>query len=171
MKLKIQLVHSNVLSSIDYCNSVYGALSEANLQKLQKIQNNAVRFIFGIYGKAKRQPITPYLKEIHFLPVRYRICYKIALLVFKCLNNIAPKYLADLLALRDTKRHSLRMDNDFYILKVPPPPQFSKTEGAFSHSGPKIWNDLPFAIRCISEIHVFKKRLKTHYFEIAYDVK
>ena len=37
-ELKIQLVHSNVLSFIDYCNAVYGALSESNLQKLQKIE-------------------------------------------------------------------------------------------------------------------------------------
>ena len=168
-ELKIQLVHSNVLSSIDYCNSVYGALSEANLHKLQKIQNNAVRFIFGINGKDKRNSITPYLKELHFLPVRYRIKYKIALLVFKCMNNSAPSYLSDLVHLRDTKRHSLRLDNDFYILKVPPSPQFTRTEGAFSHCAPKIWNELPFSIRCISEMDTFKKVLKTHYYELAFN--
>ena len=168
-KLKIQLVHSNVLSTIDYCNSAYGALSEANLQKLQKIQNNAVRFIFGIYGKDKWNPISPYLKELHFLPVRYRIKYKIVLLVFKCINNSAPSYLSDLVHLRDTKRHSLRLDNDFYRLKVPPSPQFARTEGAFSHCAPKLWNELPYSIRCISEIDCFKKVLKTHYFDLAFN--
>jgi exonuclease III len=167
--LKIQLVHSNVLSVIDYCNAVYGALSEANLQKLQKIQNNAVRFIFGIYGKDKWQSITPYLKELHFLPVRFRIKYKIVLLVFKCINNLAPSYLSELVNLRDTKRHSLRKDNDFYWLKVPSAPQFSRTEGAFSHCAPKLWNELPYEIRCLTEIDSFKKELKTHYFNIAFN--
>ena len=32
-------------------------------------------------------------KELHFLPVFYRICYKIALLTFKCLYDKAPLYI------------------------------------------------------------------------------
>ena len=167
--LKVQLVHSNILSHIDYCNAVYGRLTESSLQKLQKIQNTAVRFIFGLYGKAKRQHISPYLKRLHFLPVRYRIKYKIALLVFKCLNNIAPKYLSSLIRLRESKRQSVRLDNDFYLLKVPPCPHFAKTEAAFSYSGPDIWNQLPYDLRCMNDIRTFKKQLKTHYFEYAFN--
>ena len=169
--LKVQLVHSNVLSFIDYCNAVYGGLTEANLQKLQKIQNAAVRFIFGLYGKENRQHITPYLKKLHFLPVRFRIKYKIALLVFKCLNNIAPSYLVSLLKLRDTKRLSVRLDDDSYLLKIPSPPQLCRTEGAFSYSGPKIWNALPYSLRGTNEIETFKKKLKTYLFGLAYNVE
>ncbi|KAL5260602.1 hypothetical protein ACHWQZ_G010676 [Mnemiopsis leidyi] len=68
--LKVQMVHSNILCFIDYCNSVYGKLSEKNIQKLQKIQNSAVRFIFGLYGKKKNEAVLPYLKKLHFLPIR-----------------------------------------------------------------------------------------------------
>ena len=47
--LKVQLVHANILSMIDYCNSVYYiGITMKNIQKLQKIQNNAVRFIFQL---------------------------------------------------------------------------------------------------------------------------
>ena len=168
-ELKVQLVNSCVLSFIDYCNAAYGSLTEVNLHKLQKIQNSAARFVFGIYGKAKQQSMTPFLKKLHFLPVRYRIKYKVALLVFKCLNNMAPKYLAALLTLRDPNEHSLRLDSDFYMLKIPPSPQFKRTEGAFYHYGPKTWNELPYSLRCFSEIDLFKRHLKTHYFNIAYD--
>ena len=167
--LKVQLVHSNVLSFIDYCNSVYGALTEKNLQRLQKIQNSAVRFIYRLHGKKRHNSIMPYLKQLHFLPVKFRILYKIALLVYKCINNVAPDYLSKLLALRDIKRKSLRLDNDFYILKNPAPPRFSKAEAAFSYCGPKVWNELPFSIRCICDVEVFKKTLKTHYFNIAFN--
>ena len=69
-ELKIQLVHAGVLSIIDYCDAVYGGLSESDLQKLQKLQNSAVRFVFGLKGKACQQHISPYLKKLHFLPVR-----------------------------------------------------------------------------------------------------
>ena len=49
-ELKIQLVNSNILSFLDYCNAVYGGISDRNLAKLQKIQNNAVRFIYRLVG-------------------------------------------------------------------------------------------------------------------------
>ena len=166
--LKIQLVHSLIFSHLDYCNSVFGGLSEANLNKLQKVQYNAVRFIYGLKGKDRRQSLSPYLKKLHFLPIRYRIKYKIALLVFKCLNNIAPRYLSDLITLRDPNNHSLRLDNDFYVLKSPPHPNLKRNAGAFNIIAPHIWNNLPYQIRCFSDFNGFKKMLKTHFFNIAF---
>ena len=64
--------------------------------------------------------------------------------------------------------HHLRIDNDFFLLQSPPPPQFKRTEGAFCHFGPKVWNDLPYSLRCLSEVIAFKRKLKTHYFNIAF---
>ena len=167
-ELKIQLVQSNIISHIDYCNVVYGRLSEKNLKRLQKIQNNGVRFIHGLYGNKRRDSITPYLKQLHFLPVKFRIKFKIAYMVFKCLNNFAPEYLKELISLRNIKQRSSRLDDDFYILNTPPKPQFSKTEGAFTFIAPEIWNDLPYSIRCLTNRDLFKKKLKTHYFEAAF---
>ena len=167
-ELKIQLVHSCVLSHLDYCNAVYGSLSEANISKLQKIQNSAVRFIFNLYGKKSWESITPYAKKLHFLPVRYRIMYKAALFVFKCLNNLAPKYLSDLINIRNVNNDKLRKDNEFFILSQPSPPNFSKTQGAFSYYGPSIWNSLPYSVRCQFNINVFKSQLETHFFKLAY---
>ena len=166
--LKVQMVHSNILCFIDYCNSVYCGLTEKNLHKLQKIQNNAVRFIFGLYGKKLKEPISPYLKKLHFLPVKFRIKFKVALLVFKCINNLGPEYLKNLIQLRDIKRRSSRLDDDFYILKMPPRCNFSRSEAAFSHQGPLIWNELPFSIRSLTSLPDFKSQLKTHYFNMAF---
>ena len=84
-------------------------LNVKNLYKIQRIQNNAVRFIYNLNGKRKRESITPYLKKLHFLPVKFRISYKKALLVFKCLNNIAPKYLNDLLTVRAKNEKALEL--------------------------------------------------------------
>ena len=78
----------------------------------------------------------PLLKKLHFLPIRQRISFKICLLVSKCINNIAPNYLKDMLKLREQKRRSSRLDDDYFRLKVPPRPNFSRSEGAFSYIGP-----------------------------------
>ena len=166
--LKVQLSHSCILSHLDYCNAVYGALTESNLQKLQKIQNSAVRFIFNLYGKKRFEHITPYLKKLHFLPVRFRIMYKVALLVYKCLNNLAPTYLIELLRLRSINSYNLRVDNDFFLLELPLPANLRNTSAAFSYNGPRVWNCLPYSLRCLNDISVFKSRLKTHYFGLAF---
>ena len=139
------------------------------MQKLQKIQNNAVRFIYGLYGKKGKVSITPYMKKLHFLPVRFRIKFKLCLLVFKCINDLAPSYLKDLIILREVKRRSSRLDNDFFLLKVPPCPNFSKSQGAFSYVAPKMWNEIPYNIRAMSDINQFKVALKTYFFNIAFE--
>ena len=167
--LRVQLVQSNILSMIDYCNSVYGGLTEKNLFKLQKIQNNAVRFIYGLYGSKRRTSITPLLKKLHFLPVKYRTQFKVSMLVFKCVNNLAPEYLTALISLREVNRRSSRLDDDYYRLKIPTPPRFTRTQAAFSYYSPSIWNGLPFELRCLTDITVFKKHLKTYYFNIAFE--
>ena len=167
--LKVQMVHSNILCFIDYCNSVYGKLSEKNIQKLQRIQNNAVRFVFGLFGRKSKVSVVPYLKKLHFLPVRYRIRFKICLLVFKCINNVAPNYLKDLINLREIRRRSSRLDDDFFILKVPARPNFSRCEGAFSYVGPKLWNELPIQLRSLNSVDVFKKSLKSYLYNLAFE--
>ena len=55
--LKIQMVHAFIHSILDSCNSAYGAITRQQLQKLQKVQNSAVRFVYGLYGKRRQKPI------------------------------------------------------------------------------------------------------------------
>ena len=89
--------------------------------------------------------------------------------MFKCVNNVAPSYLKDLIFLREIRRRSSRLDDDFFLLKVPNRPNFSKSEGAFSYVGPKMWNELPIYIRSLDNIDAFKKALKTFYYNIAFE--
>ena len=82
-----QLVHSFVLSTIDYCNSLMYRCTKNLLNKLQKIQNCAARVVTG----AKRfDHVKPILESLHWLPVSSRIEFKIALHTYKCLNGLAP---------------------------------------------------------------------------------
>ena len=85
-----RLVNALVISRLDYANSILYGLPKYELDKLQRVQNAAARLITG---KKKSDHITPVLKELHWLPIKYRINFKIILLVYKSLDNLAPDYL------------------------------------------------------------------------------
>jgi hypothetical protein len=47
--------------------------------------------------------MTPHLRELHWLPVPYRVDFKIAVLTYRCLNRCAPSYLSSLISRRERK--------------------------------------------------------------------
>ena len=157
------IVHSFVSSNIDYCNALLYGAPKYVVQKLQRLQNAAARVVCGLQ---KFDHIAPALKSLHWLPVSFRIDYKIALLTFKSIHNLAPDYLVDLIDIHQPTR-SLRSSGKMYLRQ---PRSQTKTLGprAFSHSAPKIWNELPEDIRCESNADTFKCKLKTHYFTEAF---
>ncbi|XP_078319929.1 uncharacterized protein LOC144621107 [Crassostrea virginica] len=87
------LVNSLVTSRLDYGNALLYGINKQLTNKLQRIQNTAARIITRT---RKHDHITPVLINLHWLPVDHRILYKILLYVFKCLNNLAPGYLTEL---------------------------------------------------------------------------
>uniref|UniRef100_A0A3P8TM45 Growth arrest specific 7 n=1 Tax=Amphiprion percula TaxID=161767 RepID=A0A3P8TM45_AMPPE len=87
------LIHAFVTNRLDYCNALYAGLDEKLLHRLQMVQNAAARLLTGT---KKREHITPILKSLHWLPLRFRIASKILLFVFKCLHGLAPQYLTEL---------------------------------------------------------------------------
>ena len=157
-----------VLSILDMGNASYGGITASQLNSLQKVQNAATRFVFGLYGKKRQQHISPYLKKLHFLPVYYRIRFKTAMLVFNSLNNFGPNYISNMISLRTEKTHAVRRNEDAFLLNIPPPPIYNKTNGAFSICAPVVWNALAYGIRSSNCINKFKVALKTHYFRIAF---
>ena len=73
-----RVIHAFITSRLDYCNSLLCGLSEQQLTKLQRLQNVAARILSGT---KKRDHITPVLKALHWLPVKYRIQYKVLLFI------------------------------------------------------------------------------------------
>ena len=85
------LIHSFVTSRLDYCNGVLFGIPSKYLDRLQYVQNSAAR----VLTRTKPwQHITPTLRQLHWLPVKFRITYKLLLLTYKCQNALAPHYLS-----------------------------------------------------------------------------
>ena len=93
----------------------------------------------------RQEHITPILRSLHWLPVHYRIVFKILLLTYKALNGLAPDYIRDLLRYSDSRR-TLRSSSN-RLLNEPRANLKTYGERAFSVSAPRLWNKLPFQIR------------------------
>ena len=162
----VTLMVSLVLSKLDYGNALLSGLSLDQLNKLQKVQNHAAKII---YKKKKNEHVKPLLKSLHWLPVKERIDYKIATIVFKCLNNLAPQYLQELLHLNLSKTsRCLRSTSDKTLLFIPKTNLKSFGDRSFEFYGPYVWNSLPRAIRESASLETFKKALKSHLFSNAF---
>ena len=157
------LINSQVTSKLDSFNAVLTGLSTPLLNKLQKVQNSAARLLTGT---KKYDHITPVLKKLHWLPVKSRIDYKILLLCFKALHDLAPKYLCDMI--RKKKPGQELRPSSIRELEVPPSKTKTYGDRAFSYIAPTLWNSLPSNIRKIDKLQTFKSKLKTHLFEKAY---
>ena len=137
------------------------------IQRVQKVQNSAARVIAMI---PKREPITPYLADLHWLPVQQRVEYKVLLYTYKALNNISPQYISDLLDPYKPKR-SLRSETQN---RLEPPPRSARYVAyggrSFKHAAPALWNTIPDDLRnaCSLPLDSFKRKLKTYLFSKAY---
>ena len=170
----VQLVSTLVLSHLDYCNAVLSYLPDEQISRLQIIQNNAARVIFR---KSKRHHVSPLLIQLHWLPVKFRIQYKIATLAFRKFDKTLPSCLSNLLKIkgeqlpdsgRKTTSRVTRSSGDREL--VPPSIPRTSTFGqrAFSAQAPIVWNSLPNPLRNLATLDLFKSRLKTHLFRLAW---
>ena len=141
-----------MLSKLDYCNSLYYGLNSDLLNRLQIVQNSAARLVFN---KGKYDHSSRLLFELHWLPVKERIKYKINLIVHKALYNESPCDIQNLVTISSTRTFNLKGEyksNSTYA------------DRAFTVCAPQVWNQLPPYLKTDTSLDTFKKNLKTFLF-------
>ena len=145
-------------SRLDFCNSLLTGTSVSNLTRRQHVQNTLARVVTQ---KPRFCLITPVLPDLHWLPVRHRINFKIAMVTFRVLQFLAsliPRYVPT---------RALRSSSSLSIC-VPPRNTTMATSKSFSSVASGIWNALPNHLSSIPTLPAFRRALKHHLFLLAY---
>ena len=136
-----------------------------------RLDTNLVDWFFGhflVFRAPKFCHTSPFLFEVHWLPIKSRIDFKVILITFKAIHGFAPKYISDLISIESKSNYSLRSNDE--LLLSPPAVKTLSTLGdrAFAAAAPKLWNQLPSELRRITFIDHFKRALKTSLFKQAF---
>jgi hypothetical protein len=143
---------------LDYGNSILSGVSLRNLDLLQRAQNSLAR---AVLMRPISASVTAMLQELHWLPLHDRIKFKLACFCFKIHSSQQPTYLIP--ALQDYVPARTLRSSDTMLLSIP----FTRTTSArrrFGYSAPFIWNSLPAHLRLCTSYAVFRRQLKTHFF-------
>jgi len=156
------LVQAFIHCRLDYCNALLAGITDTQLKRLQSVQNTAARLVSGA---RRRDHITPVLRSLHWLPVRQRIFFKTAVLVWKCIHGVAPPYLQEACVPVEKVQGRSRLRSASTGCVDLPRVQTSVGQRSFAFHGPTVWNSLPSALRDSSlSLNTFKRRLKTYLF-------
>ena len=167
---KSTVANALVSSKLDYCNSLFRSLSVRDMKRLQGVQNALARIVSR---SSKFSHITPVLKSLHWLPIKQRIIFKTATIIFKYLHSHMPYYFSPYLIRYTCRANTRRGNPDNLYLQVP----MYKTsvnkskvhfQNSLSYDGPILWNTLPHDVRSCPTLSSFTRKLKSHSFQDAY---
>ena len=154
------LVHAFVTSRVDYCNSLLYGLPGSQLNKVQRVLHTAARLICCAL---RFSHITPLMYELHWLPLKQRIHFKILLFAFKAIHGIAPTYIQNLVSLKSQGTYNLRSSGWILLASSTFRTKITLGDRSFQVAAPKSWYALPRELRDIPSLHTF-----TYLFKFAY---
>ena len=137
------------------------------IKPLQLILNKAIRFVFNL---TKRNHITPYLKQLHILPIKFRIKFKVCLIAYRILNKTAPTYLIEKYpTFQPTTTINLRTgcgrDTKMFAIE-----KHASQRETIDDKIKIEWNKLPPEIRNQTSLTTLKTKLKEHFFIQAFNI-
>ena len=150
-----------VTSQLDYCNSLLYNFPDRDIERLQWVQNCLACVVCKASRFSRSKPL---LNFLHWLPVKYRIRFKLCTISFKAFLFHQPTYLFNYLV--SLQKSRLLRSSNTNMLAVP---RFQTKWGtrAFADAAPSTWNSLPVNLQTASTVTSFKKMLKTFHFDSA----
>ena len=152
----LSLIYKTLIQPhFDYCDVVWDNLSIGLTTRLQKLQNRAGRVILRANYDTRSEDV---LKILQWDNLEQRRFKHKATLMYKILNNNAPKYLTDSFhTIEDSNPYKLRNRSNLRL----PLPKSEMMKRSFKYSGPKLWNSLSPNLKSAQSVTSFKRQLNS----------
>lgn len=148
----IKVYNVIVKPHFEYCASLLFLCNVTQKNRLQKLQNRAMRTIL----KCDRYtPISLLINSLNWLNINQRLYAMTMILVFKIKNNLCPHYLTTNLPQNRTLNYDLRSPTDFNIHRT----RTVRAQRSILYNGLQTFNMLPVNIRNISNFNTFKRTI------------
>ena len=142
------------ISTLSYCNLVWGNCGKTLSDRLQKLQNRAARVLtFSSYDTDAKGLI----RQLGWKDLCTQRQIQKALMVYKSLNGLVPEYLSSKFLKRSGMPYSLRDSENKLVV---PNPRTNYMKNSFSYSGATLWNSLPCNLRMIKSYNQFKSKVR-----------
>ena len=115
-----------------------------------------------------RESISPLLINLHRLPIRQRILYKLLLLTHKVIHHNSPSYLTSIIPLQPIPTTTTQSTKTFLIQLPSKYKKYSTNLRSWSIAAPYSWNALTIKLLCTTNSSTFKTLLKTYIFKLAH---
>ncbi len=138
-----------MLCHFNFCPVVWHFCSQADTDKLERPQFRALRFVYGDYDS----DYTTLLKRANMPTLELARLRALCTEVFKCVNNLAPKYMCNLFVLRDKSVHNTRSTKSVVQNHSNSVNNGLKTFVPYSTH---LWNNLPNHIKNTTDLETFK---------------
>ena len=122
-----------------------------------------VKYVKIVSGTRKFDHVTPFLKQLQWLPIIKQLTFKDATMVFKCLNGLAPPYLCQKFKTRSKVHNCNTRNRDRLHI---PLCRTAAGQRTFTFRGQKLWNSLPDEFQSITNLDVFKVKIKQHFLRV-----
>ena len=119
------------------------------IQQYSRCKTSRIMVLNWYLRRSKYDSNKEALAELHMLPVKSRIKFKMLVLAFKYLRGEAPEYLMNLLVRCTELTHNLRCSNIKYRLVIPRTVRQMFASRSFSVAGLTLWNRLPNHIKIV----------------------
>ena len=147
-------LNSLVFCKLFYCATVWSGTSKDNVHKLQLLQNFAARILTNT---KKFDHISPILNELGWLTIEELLNLCGVIMIYKCINGLAPNYLSSKLYKRsDTHAYNTRLKEHLSL----PLCRTSIAQRNFYYRALESWNKLSVATRNSSSLAQFKRRAR-----------
>jgi hypothetical protein len=163
----LKTIYSSIMQpKIDYAITVWGYCNECNIDKVQRMQNRAVRAMLNNYDFINVRG-TDLVSGMKILNIRQRRDYFMSVLMYKCIHGEAPTYLSNEITMEIEIANRVTRnvnENNVYMPDV----NLNITKSSFSYCGPLIWNSLTDDLKECTSLNIFKKKAFSFWYNKAY---